>query len=590
MPNHRDRFPTLVGVQIAGEYANVRRREPSTGERILRDETGILSEKIIELTTYTRPDDTFAQIEFTLPMEPEAPYQVSTGGWQSWSTSTFSKGLFALDNTVGPRRLHDALGLKTLPYIEPLSNTEDLHINEGRSYGIVNFRNMRSGENTFLGVIPSLETVEDIRYRVDGQQIIISVRKHLDKVEQEKERMFRIYLGQGNPRGSKGESLDDVNVHPGSYVDLLLAFNRELSGLPKNIPLMQNRIIGFSWAAFGPGVTQEKVTGELNAGKGVIDTYIMDDGAFAPGSFMEIDRKKFPDVEQLTAQAKESGISPGIWINPFIVRSQDLHAVPPEYLMKDEGGNPMQLPTSILSSTGHPLRPTQKPFGIDISRQEARQLIVDKVVRLAEQGFDVFKADFLSGPLLGHLQNKDKTPVEYYRLAFEEIRAGVRQKIGKEIEIIGCGAPMMESIGLFNAMRFTSDTALPNMEELPTYGEIISLANKLGIVDRFFSKSKNTEAYKIAASTAARRALLFRGVHGLILDGVHIADPKIVADTKIRGAINQVFLTLHTLGIDNITIGDSLVRLGTDGIYQLQEYITQFKEGGPKRNLRIQEK
>lgn len=152
---------------------------------------------------------------------------------------------------------------------------------------------------------------------------------------------------------------------------------------------------------------------------------------------------------------RHEGIKPGIWVTPFKISEEVAKKLPSAWLMKDESGKPRRIPLPGVAGV------FERSLMLDISNSDVRKYLIDKMVNLAGLGYEVFKADFLAVPFTGPLQNKDKTSVEYYRQFFEDWRQRVRDQLGKEIEIIGCGAPIMESIGLFNGIRMTQDSALP---------------------------------------------------------------------------------------------------------------------------------
>ena len=531
--------------------------------------------QVLEVTVPVNAGDQLASLDFRFKKDQQGDLQVLPGGWGSWSSSTAGE----TDKLIGMRTYDKSLGGKTTPFIEPGTGGEEIPKTEGRSYGWLGFRNLdprdgESKENLVLGEIPSFDGIGGIRYRQEGDNIIVTVAKKLEGVTSQRPVTFRIFLGHAKPERQE-TALGKPKIM-NQYADLMVVFSKELLKLVGNVPLMKDRAIGFSWAAYGPGITQKIIEEEIKARKGIDDTYTIDDGwEEASGSF-RIDVRKFPNLAGLTQKMKEAGMKPGIWVCPFRVAGEG-KGLPKEWFMKDEKGNPreIKLPNPVV---GFLEKHIAKTRALDISIPEVRAYLADRFLDLAKMGFEVFKADYLSVPFTGQLQNKDKTSVEYYRQTFEEIRQRIRSELGKEIEIIGCGAPMMESIGLFNGMRITMDSALPNPEGMPVIGKTVPFLKRIPGLLQLYSKS-NTGMYHDAVAVAGRRTLLFKGVHGLILDGIHIADEDIPLNPDKRNRLNQSILAINRLGASNLFVGDSLVRAGERGRQAWRDFIDIFKRG-----------
>ena len=78
---------------------------------------------------------------------------------------------------------------------------------------------------------------------------------------------------------------------------------------------------------------------------------------------------------------------------------------------------------------------------------------VDMFATLRARGFAFHKIDFIyAGAMVGR-RHEDVTPLEAYRRGLELIRQGA----GDDAVILGCGAPLLPSIGLVDAMRISPD-------------------------------------------------------------------------------------------------------------------------------------
>lgn len=536
--------------------------------RELKDSKGQVEGSVIEVPIPIEPGAKTASIQFTLNLDTQHKYHVATEGWHSWSTSAHATKIpFGLsqDQLVGGRLYEQSLDGESFPFWEPGKGREKIASNEGRSYGWVSFRNQTTGENTALGVIPSLKEVEKIRYKKEGNKFVVRVEKDLEGINHQP--LFKIFLGQNNPRTNKDQ---------GNYSNLLNAFSQELSSL-NDRATMNHRVIGFSWPVYGQGVTQEKVGKEIVAGKDIFDTYVIDDGWETFRGSLTFDQKKFPDIKGLIEKMRIAGIKPGIWLAPFMT-DKAVMGLPMDWFMEDPKTGIFRAPIDLPRIEGDLKSVFQKPYGFDISNPQFRTYLSSKFVELADMGFEVFKVDFLAVPFTGELKGSDKSPVEYYRQTFGEIRQAVRRSLNKEIEFIGCGAPMMESIGLFEGLRFTWDSAFPNIEPLGArFGKLGSTLATSPVADLIMSRL-NTGLYHDAIAVAAKRILMYQKAHGLILDGIHLNDKGIPLDREKQKRSAKTLIALSkNLGISNLFIGDSMTRIEERERNEWKEFVRQFK-------------
>lgn len=545
--NGLERWSSPNRVVINSDDGKLRSVEINPTLRPVLTEKGQKIGQVLEVTLATKPGDEKASLDFVFKKDPQGNYQVLTAGWQSWSSSVVVGSSMA-DRMIGMQPFDKSLGGETVPFFEPGPGGEKIPATEGRSYGWLSFRDLNGGENIALGVIPDFVFLEGIRFRQEGDSVIVSVEKNLEGISSERDVTFKVFLGQGNPHPTTGTS---GKIR---YADLMVAFSKELAKLTVRVPLMEGRVIGFSWPAYGVEVTQDSVQQEIAAGKGKVDTYIIDDGWETVSGSLRVNESKFPDLPGLAKEMKEAGIKPGIWVAPFKTEEKPGGNIPDEWFMKDKQGQPMELVVP-------PIWELKGSYQLDVSVPEFRAYLTDKFLELAQMGFEVFKIDFLAVPFTGKLQNTDRTSVEYYRQTFEEIRQRIREGLDKEVELIGCGAPMMESIGLFNGMRMTPDSALSNSGQGP------------------IEYQANTVMYEDAVAVAARRMLLFKGVLGLIFDGIHIINDIVPMDSVRRDRLNESVIALNALGIGgNFFVGDSLAKVGEAGRKTWATFLEQFKQ------------
>ena len=99
----------------------------------------------------------------------------------------------------------------------------------------------------------------------------------------------------------------------------------------------------------------------------------------------------------------------------------------------------------------------QEQAVLDVTHPGAEEYLRMVFGRLRRMGIDYFKLDFLyAGALAGRRADDNATPLTAYRRGIETIR----EAIGPESYLLGCGAPILPSVGLVDAMRVSPDTGL----------------------------------------------------------------------------------------------------------------------------------
>jgi alpha-galactosidase len=148
---------------------------------------------------------------------------------------------------------------------------------------------------------------------------------------------------------------------------------------------------------------------------------------------------RFTSLPRLVDRIRATGRRAGIWVAPFIAGSgSDLARDHPDWLVGDAGSNW-----------------DQDVHGVDLTHPAAREYLWGAFRALADAGFDYFKLDFLyGGTAPGRRHDPDVTAVAAYRSGLEL----VRDAVGPDAYLVGCGAPILPSVGLVDAMRVSPDT------------------------------------------------------------------------------------------------------------------------------------
>ena len=149
---------------------------------------------------------------------------------------------------------------------------------------------------------------------------------------------------------------------------------------------------------------------------------------------------RFPHpLAELAGRIQAEGRRAGIWTAPLLVGARSrLAADHPGWLV---GG----------ADAGHNW---SQPLGaLDVTNPEAAAHLQHVFRTLAAWGFDFFKVDFMYAGALSGRRHSDTSGVAAYR---EAVRL-IREAIGPNATLLGCGAPILPSLGLYDAMRVSPD-------------------------------------------------------------------------------------------------------------------------------------
>lgn len=209
-----------------------------------------------------------------------------------------------------------------------------------------------------------------------------------------------------------------------------------------------------SWYYFFQNICEEDFVANLDSLAQLRDELPLqiaqlDDGYQADvGDWLSVNAKFPHGLAWLSQQVKAHGLTPGLWLAPFIVkltaRLEDEH---PEWLLKDKRGRPVSSGYNWWQWT-HALDVTH-PGVQDYIRQ-----VIETAVR--KWGFTYLKLDFLyAAALPARRHDPDTTRAQALRQGLELIRSAA----GNETFLLGCGCPLGPGIGIFDANRIGPDVA-----------------------------------------------------------------------------------------------------------------------------------
>ncbi len=263
---------------------------------------------------------------------------------------------------------------------------------------------------------------------------------------------------------------DQTHLEPGSqmvtdwaviqFVDIdaeeplepfLAAVARE-NGIKSSVSRHQSSVGWCSWYHFFQDIDETKMRTNLESAAAMkdavpLDLFQIDDGFEAQiGDWFDFD-PGFPNgVAPLTDEIKAKGFTPGLWLAPFIVHSRSKLAKKRQWLLRNRWG--------LMVNTGFVWSNFNK--ALDLTVPEALDY-VQKTVRTAAQewGYPYLKLDFLYAAVVktGWYRDRTKTRAQVLRMGLEAIR----EAVGAEVTLLGCGVPLGPSIGIFEALRIGAD-------------------------------------------------------------------------------------------------------------------------------------
>lgn len=218
-----------------------------------------------------------------------------------------------------------------------------------------------------------------------------------------------------------------------------------------------------SWYNYFQKINEKIILRDLNGldrAKDSVSIFQIDDGYESKvGDWLIPDYRKFPNGMKPIADAIHAkGYLAGIWIAPFSAQRSSIIAKDhPEWLVKDnETGKP------LLGCVGW-----GGAYTLDIYNGEAREYIRNffKII-LNDWGFDMVKLDFLYSEAMQPRNGKSRGQIMCEAMDF------LRECVGEDKLILGCGVPLGPSFGVVDACRISCDV---DLKYSPKY------YNKMGI-------------------------------------------------------------------------------------------------------------
>ena len=307
-----------------------------------------------------------------------------------------------------------------------------------------------------------------------------------------------------------------------------------------------------SWYYYYTDITQEDMKNNLefftqHDNSLSIDFIQLDDGYFTKiGDYRKVNNKFSKGLDWLFKKIKKTQFKSGIWTAPFFaVKSSELIKNHPEYLLKKKDSNK---PIKALFNWG------AFEYSLDLTKEQVLHHIGDLYSDLLyacqdknqreESLIDFFKIDFIYSavPYDGDYEDKSLTRAQILYNAVKKIR----DSIGNDSFLLGCGAPLGPCVGLVDAMRIGTDTA-------PQWSMFDKIGEKLGF-----------------AAPSLKRALLPVLYRSFMHKYFWINDPDCLmirrSDTKLNMDEINLQLTIFGLSGGQLLISDDMTKLSEEEI------------------------
>ena len=206
------------------------------------------------------------------------------------------------------------------------------------------------------------------------------------------------------------------------------------------------KLFGYtSWYNHYQDISEKKIRLALEQMDSRFDLFQIDDG-FEPfvGDWLCADETKFPHgLSGIVETIHQKGMMAGIWLAPFVAEEKSgLYQSHPDWFLRTPDGTPVKCGSNW---SGY--------YALDFYNPEARDYMEQVLRHYAAMGFDFFKLDFLFAACAA--TPGDKTRAQVSREAYRFLR----QALGDRL-ILGCGAVVSSSFGLFDYMRIGPDMSL----------------------------------------------------------------------------------------------------------------------------------
>ncbi|MGZ0151338.1 alpha-galactosidase [Kribbella sp. WER1] len=319
-------------------------------------------------------------------------------GWQSWSPSGWYRPAASPPRPTAPN--HHVMAYR--PGVDAVRRFQ--------GEGLLAVAN---GGDVVVAAATSPDVVPSIRAEVHGDKLVISADGDVDVKTST----------QTNPNQALADWADTFGA-----------------GAP---PV---RVFGPSWCswyAYWGKVTERDVMTDVrqfDQHNLSVDLVLLDEGYQSAIGDWLTPREDFGSTVTLAADIRAGGRRAGIWVAPFLV------AAGSETARK----HPDWLVPGISAGTNW----GEEQLVLDVTHPGAARHLQDVFTELCRQGYDHFKLDFVYAGAIDGPRHEQVDGIAAYRHGMRLLR----EAVGPNRILHGCGAPILPSLGLVDCMRISPDT------------------------------------------------------------------------------------------------------------------------------------
>jgi alpha-galactosidase len=379
---------------------------------------------------------------------PVADWRIYQNGWQTWAPS----GVRRVRDGPFPTPISDEYRLSYLPHGDGLRSewvtviaARPEHEESTASVAEAQHATSQSGfAHWLLGFVTGADQLAEVILEADDQFRRLSATCHADG--------FLL-----DPEGSLHS--ERLRITAGFNGWRLLEMWAERMGRLMRARIPEKTPTGWcTWYYYFGSNTAQDVYANLNAIRRQrlpLDIMLIDDGyQVAIGDWLTLHPDRFTDMAAVAATIRREGRTPGIWTAPFgLAAASQIFADHPDWVLHDEKGEP-------VLAWHHASQPI---YALDTTHPGAANWL-DATFRTLRQewDYDAFKVDFLfAAALPGRRHAPQVTRAQAVRRGL----AIIRDAIGDDAFLLGCGAPLGPAVGLVDGMRIGPDVG-PTWESL----------------------------------------------------------------------------------------------------------------------------
>ena len=160
-------------------------------------------------------------------------------------------------------------------------------------------------------------------------------------------------------------------------------------------------------------------------------------------------KPEFPNgVAPLAAEIKREGLLPGLWLAPFILHPKsEIIKEHPDWVLRKANGK--------RANAGYCWGALTTALDLTVPEALAYACSVVKTAS-TEWGYPYLKLDFLFAPAV---DCKYKDPTLTRAQVLRKGMEAIRNAVGPDVTLLGCGAPLGSMLGLVEAMRIGADVS-----------------------------------------------------------------------------------------------------------------------------------